>query len=1274
MINKKLNFEELTKLVFKENLVTKETKDRLFKLAKANGDIETIQKLAIEFDFKSAKIYLSNKKNLSLEDALKKRDFEQFKKIVDEGMDTSKVKVTDLIEKKYDDKFIKFFIEKKYFVNLAQLVKQNYEQDIIKKALDNGGKVDDVYKDYVYGDLTGLAYASMFGKTNIVKLLLEYNPNINKKFIQGATALYYALVKGHNEIIRLLLENGADIESRISNGFTCLMQAASDNNIEAVKLLLEYDADINAQSANKGTPLLLAVIKNNYEIAKLLLEKGANPNIKEILQDATALDLATNQEMIELLKQYNASSNSSRMPELIQAFLDYDFEQAKHLLSQGHNINQEFDNTNALIHSSRLGDVDLVNILLDYGADINYTTKAGFTPLTIATYQNEVDVVNVLLHRGANKNIKGYNGLTAYEIATNFKPNKTIIDLLNSFGENATAFDKKSKMEKIFENDYKELVLHKTIELQDKDRVKEFFDNLTSPQKLEREIGKIKKDSTPLILKKLRRTTLSNEEMLKDIIVLSVGDYDGAYIHNNLNGIIFTSIKTNIGYFLDFPCYCTVADPWTNSKLPTGIDWSNNIGQIYNNDFPLIFATYAGHIFLHKIDELTVRNLYRYENDTFSIVKEAKAFDYENTDLYEQLFTLVRDKYDDKTEIKLRQLLEKNLDINKTTIDSKTALVLAIENQNVPTVELLLKNGAEVNIQNKEGFSPLMLATILNNFEICNLLVANKADINIKNYRGQDCALLAARNMNPDIIILFEDLGLDIQNPKPYNVEEFEEKNAIELANKIEDALVDRKLISEFMIYALDYNYEYELDIDDYVKRDIGYRITFRVGRNSNFSKKVIDIYTHLHKYLGDINVSDESKINIRIKIFDILMNKFQLGKYEYSRFDDVIDTNQDVFIRKLKIIDSDIQGEVDVFNSCIITKFLTKDGEINSTQYIKKSENKYNNEAKGEIVISKSTIIEKNNNGAQRISRFVELSHSISNINKIHDPKALSNLLKNFSKPKLKYTNHDWDDSTLTYEKFMKEVIEGWDEIKENLKILLSEYTHKNIEDFLFNDKLGEVDSQDKIISWGDGITVGWSSSVIALASNKPHLYKNFKEIMDSFKSLFVIKQDNKDLKLLKKFTKLRKENKYKFNLDLEQIKEVSIENIFTDVHKLELALSTILSEINDRVDEGKSEVKVTLDQNEQKTMVTLKIIHTGSISKSDAETLEKAIEKDGGFKGIYKNLSSVCDWSIETICPDGKRYKVDYLYPEIDSNKPHSYQIDEQMEGFTHILRFYI
>lgn len=162
---KNLSYEELKVLVFEQNQVTKQTKDRLFKLAKANDDIETIEKLVNEYDFKSAKTYLTNKSNLSLDDAIKNKDFNLFKKFVDEGADISKIKVSELIDKKYDDSFIKFFIEKGFYVNIAQLVKKNYQVETIELALENGAKVDDIYEN-----LTGLAHASSIGRTNIVEL------------------------------------------------------------------------------------------------------------------------------------------------------------------------------------------------------------------------------------------------------------------------------------------------------------------------------------------------------------------------------------------------------------------------------------------------------------------------------------------------------------------------------------------------------------------------------------------------------------------------------------------------------------------------------------------------------------------------------------------------------------------------------------------------------------------------------------------------------------------------------------------------------------------------------------------------------------------------------------------------------------------------------------------------------------------------------------------------------------------------------------------------
>jgi ankyrin repeat protein len=74
-------------------------------------------------------------------------------------------------------------------------------------------------------------------------------------------------------------------------------------------------------------------------------------------------------------------------------------------------------NEPVLVDASISGRVDIVEALLDAGADIDATNQDGWTALIGALGQHRTDVALVLLQRGAAINIRGDNGVTALKIA-----------------------------------------------------------------------------------------------------------------------------------------------------------------------------------------------------------------------------------------------------------------------------------------------------------------------------------------------------------------------------------------------------------------------------------------------------------------------------------------------------------------------------------------------------------------------------------------------------------------------------------------------------------------------------------------------------------------------------------------------------------------------------------------------------------------------------------------------------------------------------------------
>jgi ankyrin repeat protein len=62
----------------------------------------------------------------------------------------------------------------------------------------------------------------------------------------GLTALHYAAIYGRTDVVAILLEAGADIDAPDPHGWTALHMAADSGHIDVVRLLIEEGADLDA--------------------------------------------------------------------------------------------------------------------------------------------------------------------------------------------------------------------------------------------------------------------------------------------------------------------------------------------------------------------------------------------------------------------------------------------------------------------------------------------------------------------------------------------------------------------------------------------------------------------------------------------------------------------------------------------------------------------------------------------------------------------------------------------------------------------------------------------------------------------------------------------------------------------------------------------------------------------------------------------------------------------------------------------------------------------
>lgn len=105
------------------------------------------------------------------------------------------------------------------------------------------------------------------------------------------------------------------------------------------------------------------------------------------------------------------------------------------------NARSESDGRTALIDAAARGDLEVVNVLVARGADVNVRDDQGYTPLLHAIEARHEQIEQVLLHHPKlDPNAKGLNGITALGSYT-WRDRKDAVQKLLELGADANAQD-----------------------------------------------------------------------------------------------------------------------------------------------------------------------------------------------------------------------------------------------------------------------------------------------------------------------------------------------------------------------------------------------------------------------------------------------------------------------------------------------------------------------------------------------------------------------------------------------------------------------------------------------------------------------------------------------------------------------------------------------------------------------------------------------------------------------------------------------------------------
>jgi uncharacterized protein len=304
---------------------------------------------------------------------------------------------------------------------------------------------------------TPLWLAAAHGAAAVIEVLLKGGADANEQLPLGRRPLMLAARAGHVEAVRALLERGADVNaSETARGTTALMQAADQGHAEVLKELIQHGANVAAVSRPVMRDARSAALGNANDPRRAVRQQSIaalceaqKPDVEQIrLQRVLLMGDSQNAlpaaEMCKGIRRSalgfvtvdGAGGNAGAGPggevaldadgnPLLDADGNPVVEDETGLAPASNSRGRrppprepDGGELTALVYAARTGSIAAARVLLEGGADVNQTTRYGWSPLLAATQNQNYQMAKFLVEHGANVNLANKGGWTPLYLAT----------------------------------------------------------------------------------------------------------------------------------------------------------------------------------------------------------------------------------------------------------------------------------------------------------------------------------------------------------------------------------------------------------------------------------------------------------------------------------------------------------------------------------------------------------------------------------------------------------------------------------------------------------------------------------------------------------------------------------------------------------------------------------------------------------------------------------------------------------------------------------------